>query len=130
MCFDFVQDGETIKQMFNNDFSLDGAELESFGFYDVSKIWLRFATKKIPKTVPDEWKMQKFNGISIVLTLSNIKKLSFQGRRVELDCSPIINKVDDGVIITIEHKNEFYLVCIAEVIDIESIEPYIDIRWR
>lgn len=130
MWFDFVQGGEKIKQMFNNEFSLNGAELESFGFYNFSKIWLRFNTNKIPKSVPDEWKMQEFNGISILLTLSDIKKLNLQGKNVEAECSPTINKTDDGVIFTIEDNNEFHLVCIAEVIDIESIEPYIDIRWR
>ncbi|MCG8711004.1 hypothetical protein JHU04_004341 [Brenneria sp. 4F2] len=71
-----------------------------------------------------------FNGLSITLILVGINNLSLRGERVGFICSPVIEKKGDEIIFSIVNGDEFYLSCAAEVIVIDSVEPYLDQRWK
>jgi len=130
MWFDFVYGKEKIKFMFNNELSLDDAEFESFLFYDLSKIRMCFNTKHIPKKIPSKWEGIEFNALSITLILVGINNLNLRGGRVGFTCSPVIEKIDDEIIICIDNGNELHLTCAAEIIVVDSIDPYLDQRWK
>lgn len=130
MWFDFVHGKEKIKFMFNNELSLDDSEFDNFLFYDLSKIRICFNTSHIPKKIPDKWKNIEFNGLSITLTLVGINKLNIRGERVGFICSPVIEKIDDEMIFSIDNGDKFNLSCAAETIVFDSIEPYLDQRWK
>ena len=130
MWFDFAHGKEKVKFMFNNELSLNESEFENFLFYDNSKIRMCFNTKHIPKKTPEKWSGLEFNGLSITLILVGINKLSLQGGRVGLTCSPVIERVGGEIIFSITGENGFHLLCAAEIIVIDSIEPYLDQRWK
>ncbi|QNK34215.1 hypothetical protein HF675_09380 [Serratia sp. JUb9] len=130
MWFDYAHGKENIKFMFNNELSLDESELESFLFYDLSKIRICFNTRNIPKKTPDKWKKLEFNGLSIKLTLVGIKELNLQGKRIGFTCTPEIKKPDNKIVFTVNNDEGRYLLCSAEFIVINSIEPYLDERWK
>ncbi|MDX5630940.1 MULTISPECIES: Imm50 family immunity protein [unclassified Brenneria] len=130
MWFDFVHGKEKINFMFNNELSIDDSEIDNFLFYDLSKIRVCFNTRNIPKKTPDKWRNVEFNGLSITLILVGISKLNLQGDRVGFICSPIIEKIDDEMTFTIDNGDKFHFSCAAEIIVIDSIEPYLDQRWK
>lgn len=130
MWFDFAHGKEKIKHMFDNELSLDNSELESFLFYDISKINICFNTKSIPKKTPDKWRDIEFNGLSITLTLVGVNKLNLRGERVGFICSPVIKRIGNEIMISIDNGEKYHLSCTAEIIVIDSIEPYLDQRWK
>ncbi|WP_312045791.1 Imm50 family immunity protein [Erwinia sp.] len=130
MWLDFIHGKEKVKFMFNDELSLDDSEFENFLFYDLSKIRICFNTKHIPKKIPDKWKKKEFNGLSITLILVGVNRLDLQGNRVGFICSPIIEMINNEVRISISNGDGFNLSCFAELIVIDSIEPYLDQRWK
>lgn len=130
MWFEHANGKEKINYMFNNELSIDNSEFENFLFYDLSKIRVCFNTKHIPQKTPKKWNDTEFNGLSLTLTLVGINKLSLYGNRVGFICSPTIEKINNEIIFTIKNGNEFYFSCAAEVMIIDSIEPYLDQRWK
>ncbi len=130
MWFDFAHGKEKVKFMFNNELSLDGSEFENFLFYDLSKIRMCFNTKYMPKKTPDKWRNIEFNGLSITLILVGINNLNLRGERMGFICSPVIERIGNEIIFSIDSGDDFHLSCAAEVIVIDSIEPYLDQRWK
>lgn len=130
MWFDFAHGKEKVKFMFNNELSLDDSELENILFYDLSKIRLCFNTKHVPKSIPDKWRNIEFNGLSISLIIIGIIQFDLRGERVGFTCSPQFYSGDNKVILSIENGNKFNLSCTADAIIIDSIEPYLDQRWK
>lgn len=130
MWFDLAHGKEKIKFMFDNDLSLDDSEFENFLFYDLSKIKISFNTRRIPKKIPDKWRSKEFNGISVVLILVGISDLNLHGSRVGFECLPLIEKKDDKIMFSICNGNNFNLSCSTELIVVDSIEPYLDQRWK
>lgn len=128
--FDLAYGNEKIKFMFNNQLSLEDVELKKLIFNDISSIRLYFIIKNIPKTIPEKWKKREFNALYLTLRCMGIYKSTLRGNSIGFTCSPIINKADDGVQITIDNNNGFYLSCVADIFHIESIEPYMDKRWK
>ena len=130
MWLDFIHGKEKVKFMFNDELSLDDSEFENFLFYDLSKIRICLNTKHIPKKIPDKWKKKEFNGLSITLILVGVSKLDLQGKRVGFRCSPIIEMINNEVRISINNGDGFNLSCFADLIVIDSIDPYLDERWK
>ncbi|VTQ52262.1 Uncharacterised protein [Campylobacter jejuni] len=130
MWFEHVNGKEKINHMFDNELSINNSEFENFLFYDLSKIRVCFNTRNIPKKTPRKWSEIEFNGLSLTLTLVGINKLSLHGNRIGFICSPVIEKINNEIIFTIDNGNDFYFSCAAEVIFIDSIEPYLDQRWK
>ncbi|QGU86899.1 Imm50 family immunity protein [Erwinia sorbitola] len=130
MWFDFAHGKEKINFMFNNELYLDGCEFENFLFYDLSKIRICFNTKNIPNKTPEKWREVAFNSLSITLILVGVNKLNVQGERLGFICSPVIEKIDDEIIFSIDNEDKFHFSCAAELIVIDSIEPYLDQRWK
>lgn len=130
MWFEHAYGKEKIKFMFDNELSLNGAECESILFYDLSKLRINFRTKHVPKKIPAKWDSQEFNALSVTLTLIGIDKLSLEGERIGFECTPVIEKLSDRILFRVSNGDAFYLSCAAEVIVIDSVEPYLDQRWN
>lgn len=131
--FDLAYGNEKIKFMFNNEISLEDVEFEKLIFSNVSCITFYFKIKKIPKTIPEKWKKREFNALYLTLTFVGRVggvELTLQGNRIGFVCSPIINKVDNGVQIIIDNKDGFHLSCTAEIFRIQPIETFMDKHWK
>ncbi|WP_342323172.1 Imm50 family immunity protein [Kosakonia sp. BYX6] len=131
MWFDTAHGKEKIKFMFNNELALDNIEFESFQFYDQSKVRLCFNSRNIPSRVPEKWKINNFNGLSITLSFIGLIQFDMVGSRIGFECSPIIENTGDVIFAKIEdERKNFRLSLSAEVMVIDSIEPYLDQRWK
>lgn len=124
--------------MFNNELSLNDSEFENFLYYDISKIRICdiskiricFNTRHIPRIIPSKWREKEFNALSLTLILIEINKLNLQGERVGFLCSPAIEKIGNEIIFSIDNEDKFHLSCTAELIVVDSVEPYLDQLWK
>jgi len=131
MWFDSAHGKEKIKFMFNNELCIENIEFESLHFYDQSKVKLRFNSKNIPAKVPDKWRGEEFNGLSITLAFVGLIRMDIVGSRVGFECSPIIENEGGVISLLIEDKESKLKVNLsAEVMIIDSVEPYLDQRWK
>lgn len=130
MWFEFAHGKKKINFMFNNELSLNDSEFENFLYYDISKIRICFNTRHIPRIIPNKWRKKEFNALSITLILVGINKLNLQGERVGFLCSPAIEKIGNEIIFSIDNEDKFHLSCTAELIVVDSIEPYLDQLWK
>ena len=128
MWFENAMGNEKIKFMFNNEFSMDSIQLESFKLHYHFTLQLHFLCKLIPGVFPEKWKKEKFNAISLTLSLGDILSFEVKGNEVGFICSldVITSKEKSSINIV---NNDFHLQCESRFLTIEGITPYIDERW-
>ena len=131
MWFDHANGNEKIKFMFNNELSIERVEFENVLVYDLSKVKIRFNSKDIPTTVPDKWKRNYFNAIYIDLVFVGLRRLILEGDRIGFECTPKFSYSGDITSLRIEdEKGILFMTLSAEAMVIDSIEPYLDHRWK
>lgn len=131
MWFDHANGNEKIRFMFNNELSIERVEFENILFYDLSKVRIVFNSKSIPTTVPEKWKGVNFNAISIGLVFIGLKQLTLSGERIGFECSPELCHSGNITSLRIEDERGVQFMSLsAEAMVIDSIEPYLDQRWR
>lgn len=128
MWFEYAIGNEKIRFMFDNEFSLDSIQLDSFRLHYYSTLQLHFLCKNMPDIYPEKWKKEKINAISLILNLGDILYLEVKGKEVGFICSPDIVTGKEKSSIKIIN-NDFHLQCESKFLTIESITPYIDERW-
>ncbi|AIX74947.1 MAG: Imm50 family immunity protein [Mixta calida] len=128
MWFDFAIHKEKIIHMFGGFLEIKGAELNGFYFHDISSIRFLFSIKGIPDQHPKKWDGGNYNAMNVVLGFDGIKKFNASGCKLNFRCDPEINSSTGKSSINID-SDEFSIFCESEFVTIESITPYIDIRW-
>jgi len=87
-----------------------------------------FSIKGIPDQHPKKWDGGNYNAMNVVLGFDGIKKFNASGCKLNFRCDPEINSSTGKSSINID-SDEFSIFCESEFVTIESITPYIDIRW-
>ncbi|WP_192903296.1 Imm50 family immunity protein [Photorhabdus khanii] len=128
MWFEKAMYKEKIKFMFNNELSIDDSILETFLYHTDSMLRISFHSDKLPKIFPEKWKKNEFNALKIILTFGGVKILEYQGGKIGIRCSPIIESEKEKIILSIKN-NEFSIYCVANFMVIDDIIPYLDQRW-
>ena len=113
MWFDFAIHKEKIIHMFGGFLEIKGDELNGFYFHDISSIRFLFSIKGIPDQHPKKWDGGNYNAMNVVLGFDGIKKFNSSTGKSSINID----------------SDEFSIFCESEFVTIESITPYIDIRW-
>ena len=128
MWFEYALHKEKIAHMFGGVFEIKDAELKGFYFHETSSIRFLLSIKGIPDKHPKKWDGNRYNAMNIVLSFDGIKKFNANGCKVNFRCNPEINSSTGKSSINID-SDELSIFCESEFLTIESISPYIDIRW-
>lgn len=128
MWFEFALHKEKITHMFGGLFEIKDAELNGFYFHEKSSIRFLFGIKGIPDKHPKKWDGYGYNAMNVVISFDVIKKFSANGCEINFRCNPEIISSLGKSSINID-SDEMSIFCESEFLKIESISPYIDIRW-
>ncbi|WP_084596244.1 Imm50 family immunity protein [Pseudomonas massiliensis] len=119
---------EKIDHMFAGNFPLEDVQLESLTFHGSKDLRLQFLCKNIPGVVPDKWRRQRYNAISLTFSMINIYSLNIQGGEIGFVCAPRLSTCSEKSVLNIENCN-FKLDCESRFLVVEGFTPYIDERW-
>lgn len=120
--------GEKINSIFGGDFSLVGLELENIIFHSQAILQVQFLCKNLPRVIPERWRKDEINAISLTFGMSDIFSLTIEGGAIGFICSPDVAIHPQKAVLSISGDG-FKLHCEAKSLTIDGFTPYIDERW-
>lgn len=119
---------EKINTIFGGEFPLVGVELENIIFRAPTILQAQFLCKNLPCVIPEKWRKDEINAISLAFSMSDIFSLTVEGGAIGFICSPDVSIYPQKAVLSISGDG-FKLHCEAKSLTIDGFTPYFDERW-